>query len=103
MLTAIEDEIKHMVDFLSHCCGFEVSLYTSLQIRPIDEGAPPTEWEVSWKETIDGVEFESYKEFTSLQEAAQFFVEKRRYMCLGADFESILNESTEVIAEIKDE
>lgn len=102
MITAIEDEIKHIIDFLSHRCGFEVSLYATLQIRPIDEGCPPTEWEVYWKETVDGVEFESYREFTSLQDAAQFFVEKRRYMCLGADFESLLDDSTEVVVEIEE-
>ena len=88
-MMTIEEEVKYLSDFLNHPCGFEVSLFAILQIRPLDEASPPTEWEVSWIEVHDGIEFQSFKEFTDLQKAVQFFVEKRRYMCLGADFEAI--------------
>lgn len=89
-MMSIEDEIQFMETFLAHSCGFEVSLYALLEIRPIDEGCPPSEWEVSWKDLIDGMEVTSFKEFNNLHEACQCFVEKRRYLCLGADFEEIM-------------
>jgi hypothetical protein len=88
-MITIEEEIEHVIQFLSHPCGFEVSLYAVLSMRPISEDINPSNWEVTWIEVLDGLEIESYKEFSSLQEAAQFFVEKRRYMLLGADFENI--------------
>ena len=89
-MMTIDEEVQHMEDFLSHSCGFEVSLYAILQIRPIDEGCPPRDWEVSWIETVDGLEITSYKEFSSLHDAVQCFVEKRHYLCLGADFEQLM-------------
>ncbi len=89
-MMTIEEEIEHFKEFLSHPCGLEVSIFAALQIRPIDEGSPPTEWEVSWIEIQDGIETTSYKEFNSLHNAVECFVEKRRYLCLGADFEKIM-------------
>ncbi len=89
-MITIEEEIEHLVAFLSHPAGFDVSIYAVLEIRPIDECSPPEHWEVDWTGTEDGMECEYHKQFTNLQEAAQFFVEKRRYMCLGADFEAIM-------------
>lgn len=89
-MMTIDEEVQHLEDFLSHSCGFEVSCYALLEIRPIDQGCPPRDWEVSWKEKIDNVEYDSYKEFNSLHDACQCFVEKRRYLCLGADFEQIM-------------
>jgi hypothetical protein len=86
----IEEEIARLISFLSHPAGFEVSVYALLEIRPIDEHSPPEHWEVDWTENDDGMECEYHRSFYSLAEAAQFFVEKRRYMCLGADFEKIL-------------
>jgi len=86
----IEEEIKHFEDFLSHPCGFEVSLFSILEIRPVNESSPPTEWEVSWIELKDDIEITSYKEFHSLHDACQYFVERRHYLCLGADFKKIM-------------
>lgn len=98
-MMTIDEEVQRLEDFLSHSCGFEVSCYAVLDIRPIDEGCPPSDWEVSWKETKDGMEIDSYKEFNNLHDACQYFVEKRRYLCLGADFESILMGSCHVNVE----
>ncbi len=75
--------------FLSHPAGFDAGMGGTLQIRPIDEGSPPTHWAVDWEERDGDTVFEFEREFATLQEAAQFFVEKRRYMCNGLDFEAI--------------
>lgn len=101
-MMTIEDEIQFLENFLSHSCGFEVSLYGTLEIRPIDEGCPPTEWEVIWFEVKDGMELECFKEFNNLHEACQCFVEKRRYLCLGADFEQVLSGGETVHVEIEE-
>jgi hypothetical protein len=94
MLT-IEQEIEHLFDFLSHPCGFEIGLYSLLTIRPVCEGSPPTLWEISWTDIEEELELEYFKTFYDLREAVVFFVEKRRYKCIGADFEKIRNENHE--------
>lgn len=88
-MMSIEDEVKHLITFLSHEAGFDVDMGGVLCIRPIDEGSPPTFWEVDWEETDDGIKLSFAKEFPNLEEAAQFFVEKRHYLCEGADFQLI--------------
>jgi hypothetical protein len=88
-LMSIEDEIAHLITFLSHPAGFDVGVSGTLQIRPMDEGSPPTNWAVDWEEEDENILFEYERCFSSLSEAAQFFVEKRRYMCNGMDFEKI--------------
>lgn len=35
-----------------------------------------SQYEVSWKEILDGVHIESFKEFLDAREAATFFIEK---------------------------
>ena len=89
-MMTIEEEIQHLFAFLSHPGGFDVDMGGILCIRPVDEGCPPTYWEVDWEEEEEGVRLNFSKEFPNLAEAAQFFVEKRHYMCNGADFEAIL-------------
>jgi hypothetical protein len=102
-MMSIEEEILHLQTFLSHPCGFEVSLYGTLQIRPIDESCLTTEWEVSWKELQDGIEIDYYKEFHSLYEACQCFVEKRHYMCFGSDFQEMMVGAEPASVEISNE
>ena len=87
MIMTIDEEVKRLVDFLSHPAGFNVNWGGLLCIRPIDECCPPVRWEVDWEETIDNQTVDSYKAFDSLQEAAQYFVEKRRYLLYGLDIE----------------
>jgi len=94
-MITIDEEVKRLVDFLSHPAGFDVDLGGMLCIRPIDENSPPNCWEVDWTEdhyakVSVACPYEYHKEFPSLQEAAQFFVEKRRYLCYGLDFEAIM-------------
>jgi hypothetical protein len=106
-MMTIEEEVQHLVNFLSHPAGFDVDLGGMLCIRPIDESSPPELWEVDWIENIEtevspAFPYEFAKEFSSLQEAAQFFVEKRRYMCHGLDFDAISLGAVEVtIVEIE--
>jgi hypothetical protein len=100
-MMSIEDEVQHVLTFLIHPAGFEISLFGTLCIRPIDEYCPPTNWAVDWEEVEDGIVIEYEREFASLKEAVQFFVEKRRYMCHGIDFEKELNGAIDVIVEIE--
>lgn len=85
----IEEEAGHLFAFLSHPAGFDVNMGGVLCIRPISEDSPPTFWEVDWEDIKDGVVFSFAKEFASLAEAVNFFVEKRRYLCEGLDFQII--------------
>lgn len=111
-MMTIEEEVKHLVDFLSHPAGFDVDVVGMLSIRPIDESSPPDLWEVNWTENVyadvpAALPYEYAKEFSSLQEAAQFFVEKRRYLLYGLDFEQVLiggeSVSVEIVVEIEKE
>ena len=97
---SIEEEIEMLITFLSHPAGFDVGMGGVLTIRPINEYSPPTSWEVDWEEEDDNLVYEYAKEFSSLQEAAQFFVEKRRLTCNGLDFEAILLSDSDPDVEI---
>ncbi len=88
-MMTIEEEIQHLMIFLSHPAGFDVDMGGILCIRPVDEGSPPTNWAVDWEEHIEGVRYDYEKYFSSLAEAVKFFVEKRHYMCNGLDFDQI--------------
>ena len=83
----IEDEIQHIIDFLSHPASFHIGMGGTLTLRPIDEGSPATSWEVEWEERDGDTVLDFHKDFGSLEDAVRFFVEKRRYMCNGMDFE----------------
>lgn len=89
-MMTIEEEVERLVAFLSHPAGFNVDWGGLLAIRPIDECSPPQHWEVDWTETDDSIACEYHKRFYTLQEAAQYFVEKRRYLVYGLDFEAEL-------------
>ena len=104
-MMTIEEEIQHVINFLSHPAGFDVDLGGMLCIRPIDEYSPPEHWEVDWIENAEvevspAFPYEFHKEFSTLEEAATFFVEKRHYMCSGLDFEKIYMYSHTAVAEI---
>ena len=87
-MMTIEEEIQHLIQFLSHPAGFDVDMGGQLQIRPIYETIE--HWEVDWEEYLeDGTAARFQKIFFTLEEAATCFVEKRRYMCLGLDFNKI--------------
>lgn len=99
-MMTIEQEIEHIIIFLSHPASFDIGMGGVLQLRPVDEGSPATNWAVNWEERDGDTVLDYEKCFPSLQEAAQFFVEKRRYMCLGMDFEAIYMGAEIVTVEI---
>lgn len=91
-MMTIDEEVEHVFTFLQHPAGFDVDMGGVLTIRPVDEGSPPTHWAVDWEIEEDGIKMNFEKEFGSLHEAVVFFVEKRRYMCNGLDFDAIAME-----------
>lgn len=95
MTMTIEEEIKHLIDFLLHPAGFSVDMNGQLGILPIY--GTIEHWEVYWEDVDDGMNCQFQKIFFTLEEAATAFVERRRYMCLGLDFNKMAIEG------IKDE
>ena len=90
-MKTIEEEIAHVVAFLSHPAGFDVSM-ADLHIRPIYSTID--HWQVDWQTEEDGMICNYHKIFPTLEEAAECFVEKRRYMCIGLDFNQIYAEES---------
>lgn len=89
-MMTIDEEIRFVKDFLLHPAGWDVDMGGTLCIRPISEDSPPTHWAVDWEDVIDGITVTEEKCFPDdLDGAVQFFVEKRRYMCNGLDFDKI--------------
>lgn len=89
-MISIDEEIQRVILFLSQ--GIDYTLVIgSLSITPIcsDEAC----WVVNWQEKFDDTILECQRDFISLFEAAQCFVEKRRYMCIGSDFDSLENDN----------
>ena len=86
---SIEDESAYLTKFLSESTGFGLNYSDQLSISPVGETAPYTWWIVGWENQLDGFGCYSTKSFNNLEEAAQFFVEKRRYLCLGGDFRQL--------------
>jgi len=90
-MMTIENEISSFTAFLSNPAGFGVSMDT-LHIRPIY--GTIAHWQVDWQFEEEGMICDYYKIFHTLEEATTFFVEKRRYMCLGLDFNKIYEEES---------
>lgn len=82
-MMSIDEEIKALVAFLSNPAGFDVAM-SDLHIRPIY--GTIDHWEVDWEYEEAGTVLDFHRIFPTLEEAATFFVEKRRYLCLGLDF-----------------
>lgn len=93
-MMTIEQEIEHLIQFLKHPARFSVDLAGMLRISPIY--GTTQHWEVYWEQIDDGIVYDYSKQFFDLEEAAQFFTEKRRYMCLGPDFNQIYNSEEKV-------
>ncbi len=84
-MITIDEEIQRILHFLSQGIDYTIVI-GSLSIGSIC--ANDECWVVSWREEDDGVILECQKDFSCLFDAAQCFVEKRRYMCIGADFQN---------------
>jgi len=89
-MISIEEEVQRIVHFLSQGIDYTLIIGT-LNITPIcsDEAC----WVVTWQEQFDNTILECQKDFISLFDAAQCFVEKRRYMCIGSDFDTLENDN----------
>lgn len=73
---------------LNHPAGYDVGLFAMLSIRSHCDG-----YEVAWDKAADGSDpynKEFYKDFSDLDEAVEFFVNKRYEMELGLDIEAEL-------------
>jgi hypothetical protein len=89
-MISIEEEVQRIVHFLSQGIDYTLTIGT-LSVTPIcsDEAC----WVVNWQEQFDNTILECQKDFISLFDAAQCFVEKRRYMCIGSDFDTLENDN----------
>jgi len=85
-MITIDEEIQHLLHFLSHQIDYTVAIGT-LSISSVC--ANDECWVVSWQEQDGDLILECQKDFVCLFDAAQYFVEKRRYMCVGADFDRL--------------
>lgn len=85
------EEIDLIKKVLEHPAGFDLGLFVALKIRSHSDG-----YEVAWGKAADpqtlADEYDKnyYKDFTDLQEAVEFFVDKRRELQLGLDIEAEL-------------
>lgn len=86
-MMTIEEEVQHLISFLRHPAGFDVAMGGMIHIQPIYETIE--HWQVDWAELDNGIILTYQKIFFTLEEAVQFFVEKRRYLCLGLDYNAI--------------
>ena len=79
-----DEEVDFIIKIIEHPARFDIGLFGILGIRSHSDG-----YEVSWEE--NGITIEStncaYKDFSSVKEAAIFFVNKRYEYEVGLDFE----------------
>lgn len=81
-----EEEIDLIKRLISHPAGFDLGLFTLLTIRSHSDG-----FEVAWGEVFEmNAGIGPYKDFVDLQEAVEFFVDKRQELQLGLDIEAKL-------------
>lgn len=86
-----EEEIDLIKKILDHPAGFDLGLFVMLKIRSHSNG-----YEVAWDKAADPKSLEDeynkdyYRDFSSLQEAVEFFVDKRHELQLGLDIEAQL-------------
>ncbi len=83
-----EEEIDLIKKLISHPAGFNLGLFASIAIRSHSDG-----FEVAWDGAADGTDEynkDYYKDFVDLQEAVEFFVDKRQELQLGLDIEAEL-------------
>ena len=75
-----DEEVDLIIRVICHPAGFDIGLFGGLiSIRSHCDG-----YEVAWDEGKE------YKDFVTLQAAAEFFVDKRYELQLGLDIEAEL-------------
>jgi hypothetical protein len=81
-MMSVDEEIEWLTEMLSHSAEFDICIHRVIYIyRNSDH------WEVLWQDNSEGMDCECQREFASLEEAVRCFVEKRRYLCVGNDFD----------------
>lgn len=83
-----EEEIDLIKKIINYPAGFDLSLFCLISIRSHSDG-----YEVAWTDDHhdDVSDFKSpSKDFLDLQEAVEFFVDKRYELQLGLDIEAKL-------------
>jgi len=84
-IMSIEEEINLVYNLLVHPAGFDIDIAGLLWVRRYEYPQWAVEWENCSNDNFD--KKISVKEFADAKDAAKFFVEKRRQLCLGLDFE----------------
>ena len=88
-MNTIEQEVTNLVAFLSQKIGHVVTIdhLVIVSVCGTDDC-----WMVAWQEDTDGVPLDCQRDFVCLEGAAKFFVEKRRYLCIGSDYQDLEND-----------
>lgn len=82
-----QEEIELIVAVLMHPAGFDLDLFGGmLSVRSTDQNTFEVEWDQDWEE-FDETPGKKYESFSTTEEAARYFVEKRYQYRLGVDFE----------------
>jgi hypothetical protein len=84
-MITIEEEVSNIIHLMSGQIEYTLSIGNIIlnSICGIEEC-----WIVTWQQEDSGIQLQYQRDFNNLPEAALFFVEKRRYMCVGSDFEN---------------
>lgn len=85
--TSIESETEFITSVLSHPAGYHIGIFGMLEVRSCSLSGSVMDnisFEVSW-DTEDGST--KNENFSTASEAAAFFVEKRKSLRLGVDYE----------------
>lgn len=102
-MMTIDNEVQVLIHFLSHQADYTVTI-DHLTIGSVCHQDDC--WVVCWKEQDGNTSLDCQKDFYCLFDACQYFVEKRRYFCIGSDFRELMEENNGGIAthvEITDE
>lgn len=81
-------EILLIIAVLKHPARFNLDLFGGmLTVRSTDQNTFEVEWDQDWEE-FDETPGKRYESFSTAEEAARYFVEKRHQYRLGVDFET---------------
>ena len=84
---SITYEIALIIAVLKHSAGFDLDLFGGmLSVRSTDQSTFEVDWDQDWEE-FDETPGKRYESFSTAEEAARYFVEKRHKYRLGVDFE----------------
>lgn len=75
----LQEEIEFVTQIIIHPAGYDLGLFGGLYIRSTDQN--------TWEVTCMAEPYDQYKSFNSAKKAAEYFVETRLKLQLGADFE----------------